>query len=122
MARLESPLGEENALIESSPETHAPEGLYTAKTLVRAPREVSVRALNFITRYHTLPKVSPWIAVSLSGGPKQPQVQNTVPRFHDIIETTGSTLRNAESQELKELLAGHGDVLLCRSMTTDGPI
>jgi hypothetical protein len=35
MAQLESPLGEENGLVEPSVEAHAPEGLYTARTLVR---------------------------------------------------------------------------------------
>jgi hypothetical protein len=45
MARLESPLGMENGLVEPFLETHTPEGLYKDTTLVQDRREVPVRVL-----------------------------------------------------------------------------
>jgi hypothetical protein len=46
MARLESPLGVENGLVETSPQAHLPEGIYKARTLVQDCQEVPMRVLN----------------------------------------------------------------------------
>jgi hypothetical protein len=46
MVRLENPLGVENGLMEPSPETSAPEGLYKTMAVFRDHREVPVRVLN----------------------------------------------------------------------------
>jgi hypothetical protein len=45
MARLEVPLGAANVLVEPSPKTSR-EGLYIARTLVRARPRVPVRIMN----------------------------------------------------------------------------
>jgi hypothetical protein len=46
MARMESPLRVENGLVEPNPQTHQPEGIYVARTLVQDRQEVPVRVLN----------------------------------------------------------------------------
>jgi hypothetical protein len=46
MARLESPFGVENGLVEPSPEAHPSEGLYIARTLVQERWEVTAMVLN----------------------------------------------------------------------------
>jgi hypothetical protein len=50
MARLESPLGVENGLVEPSPQAHPPEGIYIARTFVQDCREVPVKVLNAMHR------------------------------------------------------------------------
>jgi hypothetical protein len=64
MARLQSPLGVENWLVEPSPEAHPPKGLYMARTLVRDRPEVPVRVVNATRRDQKLTKGSSWHAVS----------------------------------------------------------
>jgi hypothetical protein len=46
IARLESPIGVENGLVEPSPQAHPPEGIYIARTLVQDRQEVPFRVLN----------------------------------------------------------------------------
>jgi hypothetical protein len=48
MARLESPLGVENGLVEQSPQAHPPEGNYSyiTRTLVKDWQKLPVRVLN----------------------------------------------------------------------------
>jgi hypothetical protein len=49
-AQLESPLGVEKGLEESSPEVHVPEGYYIANILVRARVEVRINVVDAIRR------------------------------------------------------------------------
>jgi hypothetical protein len=58
MARLGNPLGVEKGLVEPSPEAHANEALYIARTLLRDSRKVTVRALNATRRDRKLRKRS----------------------------------------------------------------
>jgi hypothetical protein len=46
IARLESPLGVENGLVEQSQQAQQPEGIYIARTLVQYRQEVAVRVFN----------------------------------------------------------------------------
>jgi hypothetical protein len=46
MARLKSPLGVENGLVQLSLQAHPHEGIYIARTLAQGSREVLVRVLN----------------------------------------------------------------------------
>jgi hypothetical protein len=66
MARLEFPLGVVDGLVEPSPEAHAPEGLYVARTSVRDRRELPVRVLNATRRDQKLTKGSPLAYLSQS--------------------------------------------------------
>jgi hypothetical protein len=50
MARLGSPLGLENSLVEQSPEAHQPERIYIAKTLVKDHQNVPLSVLNATLR------------------------------------------------------------------------
>jgi hypothetical protein len=59
MARLESPLGVENDLVETNPQAHPPKGIYIARTLVQDCREVPVTVLNTTHRDQKLTKGSP---------------------------------------------------------------
>jgi hypothetical protein len=59
MARLESPLGVENDLVEPSPQAHPPEGIYIARTLVQDRREVPVRVMNATHHDQKLTRGSP---------------------------------------------------------------
>jgi hypothetical protein len=59
MAKLESPLGVENCLVESSPQALPPEGIYVARTLVRDSGEVPVRVMNVNRRDQKFRKGSP---------------------------------------------------------------
>jgi hypothetical protein len=58
MARLESPLGVESDLVETSPQARPTQGIYIARTLVKDRREVPVRVLNTIHRDQKLARVS----------------------------------------------------------------
>jgi hypothetical protein len=59
MARLESPLGVENGLVEPSPQAPPPEGTYIAWTMVQDRQEVPVRVLNAAHRDQKLTGESP---------------------------------------------------------------
>jgi hypothetical protein len=64
MARLESPLGVENGLVEVSPEAYGPEELYMARTLVRNRRLIPVRVLNASCHNQKPARGNPWYTVS----------------------------------------------------------
>jgi hypothetical protein len=86
MTTLESTLGVENGLVERSPETQAPKGLYIATSLLRDRREVLVRVLNAIRRDQKLTKGSPiahYEPVTLVIPPdvEQQQVRDPTPKF-----------------------------------------
>jgi hypothetical protein len=59
LALLKSSLQVKNGLVEPRPETHPPEGLYIAKTLVQDCREIPMRVLNATRRDQKLTKDSP---------------------------------------------------------------
>jgi hypothetical protein len=86
MARLESPNGVENGLVEPSPGANPPEGLYIA----RDRREVPVRALDATRRDQKLTKESPLAhgePVMLVTPPnlEQPQFRDTTPKLQIVI-------------------------------------
>jgi hypothetical protein len=58
-ARMESPLGVKNGLVERSLETHPPGRHYVARTLARDHPEVHVRALKITRLHQKLTKGSP---------------------------------------------------------------
>jgi hypothetical protein len=66
MARLESPLGVENGLVEPNLEAHPPEGLSIALTLVRDCLEVPVRVLMLPVATTSSRKESHWQTMSQS--------------------------------------------------------
>jgi hypothetical protein len=59
MARMESPLGAENGLVEPNPQAHPPEGMYIARTLVQVRQEEPVRILYTTHRDQKLTRRSP---------------------------------------------------------------
>jgi hypothetical protein len=86
MARLESPLGVENGLVDPNLEAHSPEGLYIAWTLVRDYLEVPVRVLNVTRCNQKLMKGFPLVncepvTLVTSSNVEQPQVQDTTPKY-----------------------------------------
>jgi hypothetical protein len=90
VARLESPLGINNGLVEPSPEAHPPEGLNVARTLVRDRRVVPVRVLNATRRDQKLAKGFPLAhceAVTLVTPPDvgQRQVKDSTPKLKDVM-------------------------------------
>jgi hypothetical protein len=59
VARLESPLGVENGLVEPITQAHLPEGIYIARTLIRDCQKVPVKVLNATHRDQKLIRGSP---------------------------------------------------------------
>jgi hypothetical protein len=98
MARLESPLGIENFLVEQSPQAHPPEGIYIARTLVQARREVRVRVLNSTHRDQKLTRGSPLAhseSVTLVTPPdlEQPQARHASSKLQDVTEAARVTFK-----------------------------
>jgi hypothetical protein len=102
MASLESPLEVENGLVEQSPEAHAPEELYRARTLIQDCWEVAMTVINVIcpdqklTKGSSLAHYEPVMLVN-PRNVKQPQIQDTTPKFKDVIAAAKSNLSDAES-------------------------
>jgi hypothetical protein len=109
MAKLESPLGIENGLVESSPQARPHDGIYVARTLTRDSREVPVRVMNVNRREQKFRKGSllaqcePVTLVPLTDR-GQPQDRNSNSRLQDVTEAARPHL-DREFRELGELVA-----------------
>jgi hypothetical protein len=117
IARLESPLGVENGLVEPSPQANPPEGIYIARTLFKDRQEVPFRVLNAIHRDHKLTRGSPLARcepVMLVTPPDvgQPQAQDSSSKLEDVIEAAKPHLTNGEFRELEELLTEYEDIFV----------
>jgi hypothetical protein len=115
MAKLESPLGVENGLVESSPQVHRPEGIYVARTLVRDSREVPVRVMNVnrcdqkFTKGSPLAHCEPVTLVTLPDT-EQPQARDASSKLQDVTEAVRPHLDDGEFRELEELVAEYEDI------------
>jgi hypothetical protein len=118
IARLESPLGAEEYLIELSPEAYDPERICIARTLVQDQWEISASHEYCLLRSdkkgsslaHCGPVmlVTPFEAV-------ESQTQKTVPQLQDVIVVTRPNLHNGELQESEELITKYEDVFAMKS-------
>jgi hypothetical protein len=108
MARMESPLGVENSLVEPNPQAHPLEGIYIARTLVQDRQEVPVGILSTIhrdqklTRGSLLAHCEPIKMVTPPGG-VQPQTQDLGSKLEDIVTAARPQVTNGEIQGLGEL-------------------
>jgi hypothetical protein len=101
-----TPLGVENGLLEPSPETHPPEGLYIARTLARDRREVllwvrnaTLRNQQKLTKGSHLTHSEPVTLVALPDV-EQPEVQDIAPKLQTVIPSSRPNLSGAEPLEL----------------------
>jgi hypothetical protein len=115
MARLESPLGVENGLVEPSPQAHPPEGIYIARTLVPDRLEVLVRVMNATRRDQKLTKGSPLahcepVTLVTTHNLEQPRTRNSSLKLQDVITAARPNLSKGDCKELEELLVQHEDI------------
>jgi hypothetical protein len=120
MAKLESPLGLENGLVEPSPEAHVLEGLYMARTLVRDQREVPVRVLNATLHDQKLAKKFPVahcepVALVTQRDAVVLQDQDSSPNLQDIIVAARPNLGDREIRELEDLITEYEEVFAAQS-------
>jgi hypothetical protein len=114
MAKLESPLGVENGVVESSPQAHPPEGIYEARTLVRDSREYQ-RVMNVNRRDQKFRKGSPLaqcepVTLVPLTDRGQPQARDAISRLWDVTEAARPQLDDGEFRELEELIAEYEDI------------
>jgi hypothetical protein len=115
IARLESPLGVENGLVELSPQAHPPDGIYIARTLVQDCQEVPIRVLNATHRDQKLTRGSPLAhcePVTLVTLPDmgEPHARDSSTKLQDITETVRPHLSKEEFKDLEELLTEYKDI------------
>jgi hypothetical protein len=115
IARLESPLGVENGLVEPSPQAHPPDRIYIARTLVQDCQEVPVRVLNATHWDQKLMRGSPLAhcePVTLVTPPNmgEPHTRDSSTKLQDITETVRPHLSKEEFMDLEELLTEYKDI------------
>jgi hypothetical protein len=99
IARLESPLGVENYLVEPSPQAHPPEGVYIARTLVQDHWEMPVRVFNATHRDQKLTRGSPLahcepVILMIAPDLEQLQVQEPSLKLQDMTKAARPHLSN----------------------------
>jgi hypothetical protein len=109
MAKLESPLGVENGLVEPSPQAHPPEGIYIVRNLIRDSREVPVRVMNVTGRDQKLTEGSPLahcepVPLVTPRDREQPQALDAGSKLQDAIQAARPHLRDEEFQGLEVLI------------------
>jgi hypothetical protein len=99
MARLESPLGVENGLVQPRPQAYTPEGIYIARTLVQDRQEVPVRVLNATHRDQKLRSGFPLahcepVTLMTPTNMGQPQAQISISKLDGTIAADKPHLTN----------------------------
>jgi hypothetical protein len=115
MAKLESPLGVENGVVEPSLQAYPPEGIYIARTLVRDRRRVPLRVMNAIRRDQKLMKGSPLahcetVTLVPPYDLEQPYARASSSKLQDVITVARPHFSNGEFQELEGLLTEYEDI------------
>jgi hypothetical protein len=113
-ASVDGLIGVENGLVEPNPEVHPPEGLYTARTLVRDSWEVPCEGPE-CCRDWKLTKGSPMahcepVILMTPPAVEQPHVWDITLKLQDVIAVGKPNLSDTESRELEEILMEYGDI------------
>jgi hypothetical protein len=120
MARLESPLGVENGLVEPSPQAHPPERIYIARTLVKEHQNVPMRVLNAthheqkLTRGSVIVQCEP-VTLITTPNFEQLRSRDSTSKMQDISEAARPHLSNKEFESLIKLLTEYEDIFAVNS-------
>jgi hypothetical protein len=106
IAKLESPLGVQNGLVEPSPQAHPPDRIYTARTLVQYRQEIPVRVLNATHRDQKLMRGSPLahcepVTLVTPSDMGEPHARDPSTKLQDITETLRPHLSKEEFKDLE---------------------
>ncbi|XP_023713337.1 uncharacterized protein LOC111867582 [Cryptotermes secundus] len=115
MVRMENHLEVENGLVEPSPQAHAPDGIYVARTLVQDCQEVPVRVMNATHRDQMLRRGSPLahcepVTLVILPDVGQPPEPGLKPKLADVTTTAKPRLNTREFQEIEELAAKYANI------------